>query len=140
MKFFNKYNSDSEELNSINITPFTDCMMVLLIIFMITGTALTQAGFNINLPKTEFGDTVEESSISISLTEKGEYFLGDEKVDFKNLSVELKKKNRHKDMPVLIYADSKVYYEKVMSIVDVVKNSGFSNVSLLVDKQQIDRG
>ena len=133
MKFLNKYNSDSEELNSINITPFTDCMMVLLIIFMITGTALTQAGFNINLPKTEFGDSVEESSISISLTEKGEYYLGDEKVDFKKLSVELKKKN--KDMPVLVYADSKVYYEKVMSIVDVVKNSGFSNVSLLVDKQ-----
>ncbi len=52
MKFLNKYNSDFEELNSINITPFTDCMMVLLIIFMITGTALTQAGFNINLPKT----------------------------------------------------------------------------------------
>ena len=134
MKIFNKCNSDSEELNSINITPFTDCMMVLLIIFMITGTALTQAGFNINLPKTEFGDSVEEASISIALTEKGEYFLGDEKVDFKNLSVELSKKNR-KDMPVLIYADSKVYYEKVMSIVDVVKNSGFSNVSLLVDKQ-----
>ena len=134
MKFLNKYNSDSEELNSINITPFTDCMMVLLIIFMITGTALTQAGFNISLPKTEFGDGVEESSISISLTEKGEYYLGDEKVDFKNLSKELKKK-KVKNMPVLIYADSKVYYEKVMSIVDVVKNSGFSNVSLLVDKQ-----
>lgn len=134
MKFLNKYNSDSEELNSINITPFTDCMMVLLIIFMITGTALTQAGFNINLPKTEFGDSIEESSISISLTEKGEYYLGDEKVDFKNLSKELNKKSR-KDMPVLVYADSKVYYEKVMSIVDVVKNSGFSNVSLLVDKQ-----
>ena len=82
----------------------------------------------------EFGDSVEESSISISLTEKGEYYLGDEKVDFKNLSKELKKK-KVKNMPVLIYADSKVYYEKVMSIVDVVKNSGFSNVSLLVDKQ-----
>lgn len=59
---------ERDVLAEINITPLTDVLLVLLVIFMVTATAITQAGFNIKLPKSVSQDTQVPSEVTISIT------------------------------------------------------------------------
>ncbi len=71
---------DEEVMSQINITPLTDCMMVLLIIFMIASTALSQTGFNIQLPRVSTNEESMPSQIVISVAQNGDIFVGAHRV------------------------------------------------------------
>ena len=133
MKFLKKARQEEEDtLNAINITPLTDCMMVLLIIFMITGAAVSQTGFNIDLPSAGHRESPPVSAIVISVTKTGIYYVNGAETPRQNLSDYLAgiKSN---ESSVNIEADSRASYAEVMAAIDAAKRAGISQVGLSAD-------
>ncbi len=135
MSLFRKNNDNDEgTLNTINITPLTDCMMVLLIIFMITGSAITGSGFNIILPKAESKESLQITSVGITVTKEGEYIVNDvpvKDIELKNYLLRIKKN----DSSVTIYGDEGTNYNKIMQALDAARNAGLTNVGLAVKEE-----
>ena len=82
---FNFRSSEREPMSEINVTPFVDVMLVLLIIFMVTAPLLT-VGVQVDLPETS-ADTLPEDNEPLTLTinSKGEIFIQETKVEFKKI-------------------------------------------------------
>lgn len=131
MSIFKRHEDKDESLNAINITPLTDCMMVLLIIFMITGSALSQSGFNINLPESGYSEDLSSSQISISIDKDGNYFLNDKKADEASIKSFFQNGVKKSDS-IMIYGDRNVEYQKIMKIMDLARSAGITGIGLAV--------
>jgi biopolymer transport protein ExbD len=129
---------DNEELQAplaeINMTPFVDIMLVLLVIFLITAP-LIQSSIDLNLPK-EIGNNIDKKNpVSISITKDGEYYLEQKRLDFNDLKNHLI--SIAKDSPnvaILIKADQKVEYGKVASMLSLMQQQGLSNIGFITEK------
>lgn len=123
--------TDDEVMSQINITPLTDCMMVLLIIFMIASTAITQTGFNIKLPTVVTKEESPSSQIVISITRKGEFFVGAHRISPERLEAHLLKlaRTRHTSR-VVINGDQDVPYGSVVTAMDCSKKAGLTSIAL----------
>lgn len=119
----------------INVTPFVDVMLVLLIIFMVAAPLLT-AGVSVDLPDESAGALTRQDSapVEISVTQKDEIYIGDTKVTLDRLKVVLEA-IAEKDVERRIYirADQTLDYGKVMNVMAHVNQSGFTKVALITD-------
>ena len=123
-------------LNEINITPLTDCMMVLLIIFMITGATISQTGFNLELPKAEEKGAVNQSQIVISVTKDGIYYVNEQQIKEQNLT-EYLSKMESKNTAVIINGDTNASYLKIITAVDSAKQAGLTNIGLSTQQDNL---
>ena len=117
----------------INITPFTDVVLVLLIIFMIATPFIYQSSMKVQLPKAS--KSAESSrDIVITINARGDIFLEDEKVDLNGLKVKLRTMVRGKpDAFVIINGDKNVRYDSVIQVMDVLTQSGVKNPGLGIE-------
>ncbi|TAL35248.1 MAG: protein TolR [Alphaproteobacteria bacterium] len=126
----------------INVTPFVDVMLVLLVIFMVTAPLLT-AGVQLNLPKANaraIGNQ-DNKPLEISLDERGGIFIGDTKVTLEQMQTKLQAiaqggtedKTGANQQRVYIKADSKLDYGKVMVVMAAVNTAGFTKIALVTD-------
>ena len=128
-----KFNRSSKEpISEINVTPFVDVMLVLLIIFMIT-TPLLEQTVALNLPveaaKTQAED--REDFQSISIDRAGAYYWGEGQVSEQQLADLLDTMAMELDPPVLsIRADAQLDYQNVITVVDMIKQRKLSKISL----------
>jgi biopolymer transport protein ExbD len=130
------FNSEEFEapLAEINMTPFIDIMLVLLVIFLIT-TPIIQSAINLNLPKDKGSALMDLSPISISITSKGEYFLEEKNVDVNDLENHLISISKdHKESPIHIKADENVPYKKVSFILSLLQQQNLNNVSFITNQ------
>jgi biopolymer transport protein TolR len=120
-------------LAEINVTPFVDVMLVLLIIFMVAAPLMVQ-GVPVELPKTSATKlgTVKKPMV-VSLAADGNLFIRDEQVARQNLVSRLLaiKSQEGSDGVVYVRADKKIAYGDVMEVLGRVGESGFARVSLL---------
>jgi biopolymer transport protein TolR len=120
-------------LAEINVTPFVDVMLVLLIIFMVAAPLMVQ-GVPVELPKTSASKlgTVKKPMV-VSLAADGNLFIRDEQVTRQTLVSRLMaiKSQEGGDGVVYVRADKKIAYGDVMEILGRVGESGFARVSLL---------
>ncbi len=117
----------------INITPFTDVVLVLLIIFMIATPFIYQSSVKVQLPKASKS---EESSrdIMININAQGEVFLDDTKLDLETLKHKLTARVKNKpDASVIINGDKNVRYDAVIQVMDVLNQSGVKNPGLGIE-------
>ena len=116
----------------INVTPLVDVMLVLLIIFMVTAPMMTQ-GLEIDLPKTTAKALRQkEKPIVVSVDAKGEIFLGQIKVDRKQLFRQLKQlPPDKKDQPIYLRADKDVPYGIVVAAMADIKRAGFEKLGMI---------
>ena len=126
-KFRNK-----RTMSEINVTPFVDVMLVLLIIFMVTAPLLT-SGIKINLPESSSVLKNEKKDpVTVSINSKGEIFIQKKKFSkdqlIKKLSL-LKKNNQN--LKIYIKGDKKLDYGKVMDLMNLINQSGFKKVALV---------
>mgnify|MGYP001244062763 FL=1 len=126
-KFRNK-----RTISEINVTPFVDVMLVLLIIFMVTAPLLT-SGIKINLPESSSVLKNEKKDpVTVSINSKGEIFIQKKKFSkdqlIKKLSL-LKKNNQN--LKIYIKGDKKLDYGKVMDLMNLINKSGFKKVALV---------
>lgn len=119
-------------MSEINVTPFVDVMLVLLIIFMVAAPMLT-AGVPVNLPESQAKALAsKENPLTISMNKKGEIFVQETKVDMAELPARLKAiAVERKDAPVFIRGDRGLQYGQMMQVMGLVSEAGFRKVSLV---------
>ena len=119
----------------INVTPFVDVMLVLLIIFMVAAPLLT-VGVPVELPKTAATPlpNEQEEPLTITLTEDGSLWLQKSEIKFDELETKLRsilvERNNNK---IFLRADGANSYEIVMRLMGALNNSGFNNIGLVTD-------
>jgi len=127
----------------INVVPYIDVTLVLLIIFMITAPLL-QTGVDVELPKAQAKTVSQEQNppLVVSIDKKGQYFLDigdrqDEPVRAEELTVKVMAVLRHKpDTAVLIRGDTAVDYGRVVSVMAALKQAGVASVGLMTSPIQ----
>ena len=120
-------------MSEINVTPFVDVMLVLLIVFMVTAPLLT-VGIPIDLPKVKGAAlTDQKDPLEITIT-MGKVYLGESEVDVENLIprlnaiTELNKKAR-----IYLRGDRVVAYGRIMEIMSLINSAGYIKVALLTE-------
>ena len=124
-------------MSEINVTPFVDVMLVLLIIFMVAAPLLT-VGVEINLPNTEAKalPSEKEQPLTLSLTATGQLILQDTPIESSDLIAKLKAVSlEREDDRIFFRADGVNDYESVMKIMGSLSKAGFPNISLVTDSQ-----
>ena len=129
---FNLKRSEREPMSEINVTPFVDVMLVLLIIFMVTAPLLT-VGVQVDLPETS-ADTLPEESEPLTLTinSKGEVFIQETKIEYDNLIKKiLAVSNNRTDTRIYVRGDKTINYGRVLEVMGKLSGSGFTKVALI---------
>ena len=129
---FNLRRSEKEPISEINVTPFVDVMLVLLIIFMVTAPLLT-VGVQVELPETS-ADTLPEETEPLTLTinAKGEIFIQETKVEFEKIIPKiLAVSNNRTDTRIFVRGDKSINYGRVLEIMGMLSGSGFTKVALI---------
>ena len=119
-------------MSEINVTPFVDVMLVLLIVFMVTAPMLTVA-VPVNLPESEADSLPDDKEpLTVSINSKGEVFVQDTKVAFNELVAKLLaiSKNRT-DTRIYVRGDKNINYGRVMEVMGNLAGSGFTKVALI---------
>jgi biopolymer transport protein TolR len=125
-----------DELNSeINVTPFVDVMLVLLIIFMITAPMMNNTGVDLQLPQVQAQNIDDpEGKLVLSIKKTDEIFLGGTQVAWADLEAKLKANERvKKESALYIEADTDLAYGVVITAMAVAKNAGVQKVMMLTD-------
>jgi biopolymer transport protein TolR len=125
-------------ISQINVTPFVDVMLVLLVIFMITAPLLT-VGVQVDLPETEAGPIRgDDEPLSITLTQDNVIFLQETEVQLEDLVAKLMAiSDRRTDVRIFLRADENLPYGRVMAVMGTVNRAGFKKVALVT---KLDKG
>ena len=128
-------NKKKRVVADINITPFTDVVLVLLIIFMITTPMLSQHEIKINLPKvTQNTERTEDKVIEISIDKDGFIYIYKEQEHKDHFITLLKDKiEKEPNRPVVIKGDKDIKYDLVIAVMDMAKKAGVSKFGLAID-------
>ncbi|MCC5964286.1 MAG: protein TolR [Rhodobacteraceae bacterium] len=123
-------------MSEINVTPFVDVMLVLLIIFMVAAPMLT-VGVPIELPRTSAGALPgdQEEPLSITLSNDGSVMIMSSEVDPNQLIPQLRAiAAERRDNRVFLRADGAIPYERVVQIMGALNSGGFNNIGLVTDE------
>jgi biopolymer transport protein TolR len=118
-------------LADINITPLVDVVLVLLIIFMVTAPVL-QSGIEVNVPKTRTVKEITEERIVITINKDQRVFLGNDAVNINQIAADIRRRVRDpRNQFIFVRADENVPFGAFASVMDAVKQSGITNVSIV---------
>lgn len=121
-------------MSDINVTPFVDVMLVLLIVFMVTAPLLT-AGIEVELPDADAPAIAENNNkpIEVSINKAGQIFIGESAVTEKKLPSLLKSVagENFKEQKIFVRGDKNIDYGQVMKLISIINKAGFSKVALL---------
>ncbi len=131
MAFTNSNGRTQTGLADINITPLVDVVLVLLIIFMITAPVL-QSGIEVNVPHTKTVKQITEERLVISIDKDQNVFLGNDPVNINEIGDKLRQKIRDpQNQYIYVRADENVSFGAFATVMDAVKSSGITNVSIV---------
>ena len=122
----------NRSMSQINVTPFVDVMLVLLIVFMITAPLLT-VGVSVDLPKTKASQlSAKGDPIVISIKQNGELFIQERVIDTLQLLSRLEAiSSGNKNLRIYVRGDKNVPYGIVLDTIAKIKSSGFKKVALV---------
>lgn len=127
---------NSEIFAEINITPLTDIFLVLLIIFMITSSAMIESGGKINLPKAVATRT-ESRGITVTLTPKHEIFVNQKKVSEDSLEKTLQEAlATSPDKTVILRGDKDVLLGDTVKVMSIIKRAGASEIAIAAEAER----
>ena len=127
---------NDEVMAEINITPFTDVLLVLLIIFMILAALVTPPGFQKNLPDKSDNSPVQQQkkndNIEVLISEKGVMYVDNKKSDPQHIYNDMAEAKRHKgNKHVSLTADVKAPYQDVITVLDAARLNGLDDVGFV---------
>jgi biopolymer transport protein ExbD len=131
-----KFDSNDEGINEINITPFVDVVLVLLVIFMVTAPVMIKESLKVNLPKTLSSDiSSKAASVGIAITKEGQFVLSGKILTTELLEVELNRYAKSaRETNFLISADADSRHGDVVRVIDLLKRNGLNRFALQVEK------
>jgi len=123
-------------LSDINITPLVDVVLVLLVIFMVTAPVL-QSGIDVNVPKTRTVKEITQERLVISIDKQQRVFLGNRPININEIASTLHQEIRDpRNQAIFVRADEDVPFGAFATVMDAVKQSGISNVSIVTQPIQ----
>lgn len=129
----------SEIYSEINITPLTDIFLVLLIIFMLTSSAMIESGAKVNLPKAVATQS-ESRGTTVTLTPKKEIFVNQKKVNEASLEAALQEAlNSSADKIVILRGDREVLLGDTVRIMSIIKRAGASEIAIAAEAENKGR-
>ena len=121
-------------MSEINVTPFVDVMLVLLIVFMVTAPLLT-VGIPVDLPKVKSSAlTDQKDPLEITVKLDGEVYLGESKVEVDNLIPRLNAiTDQNTEARIYVRGDRVVSYGRVLEIMSLINSAGYIKVALVTE-------
>jgi len=126
-----KFNMGRDVLSEINVTPFVDVMLVLLIIFMVTAPLLQQ-GIDINLPKAKGKDLPPEERITLTIKKGDVIFMNDNPVSLSDMRKKLEAISKL-NPNVFLKADKDVPYGFVVEVMSEIKEAGIEKLGMITE-------
>ncbi|HEY0566489.1 MAG TPA: biopolymer transporter ExbD [Terriglobales bacterium] len=129
-------------LAEINITPLVDVVLVLLIIFMLTAPVI-QSGIEVAVPKTRTVKEITKERLVVSINKKQEVFLNSEAININDIATTLQArmaKAPSTERVIYLRADEDVPFGAFATVMDAVKQSGITNVSIVTQPIDAARG
>lgn len=127
-------NREREVMSEINVTPFVDVMLVLLVIFMVTAP-LMQQGIDVNLPKAKGKELPPEERVIVTVKSNGDIFLNDMPVSLSELKNKLSSLSK-RNPEVFLRADRSVSYGFVAELMAEVKDAGIERLGLVTEPKR----
>ncbi len=127
-------------MSEINVTPFVDVMLVLLIIFMVTAPLLT-VGIPVDLPKVK-ADALTDQKDPLEITVKldGNIFLGESEVEVQNLVPRLNAiTDQNTETRIYLRGDRVVAYGRIMEIMSIINSAGYKKVALVTQNPNLNK-
>jgi biopolymer transport protein TolR len=122
-------------LSEINVTPFVDVMLVLLIIFMVTAPMMTQ-GIDVNLPHASApAIPAEEERLMVTVTQDRKIFINEYPVELDGLGSKLSTiyQNQNRRQGVFLRADEKIPYGFVVQVMGVIREAGIEQIGMVTE-------
>ena len=129
---FSLNKKSKEPMSEINVTPFVDVMLVLLIVFMVTAPLLT-VGVQVDLPESSADSLPEEQEpLTLTINSKGEIFIQETKVDYDNVIIKILAVSKNRtDTRIYVRGDKTINYGRVLEVMGTLSGAGFSKVALI---------
>lgn len=127
---------NDDTISAINVTPFVDIILVVLIIFMVTTPIIMKPSINVNLPKAASGDETSAAALNVAISATGAIFLNGKASDeneLKTFSENLVKSKP--DTQAIISADKDTPHGKVIGAIDAIKGAGVHKFAISIDKK-----
>jgi len=119
-----------ERFDKMNVVPFIDIVLVLLVIILATSTFVKNQTIVVDLPSASAKKSEEKKSIHIAIDKKGKYFYDKEELSLDLIKEKLIKLDPKKDL-VSLHMDKASAFEYFISVIDILKTKGFENISII---------
>ena len=131
-----KLDDQDDGMNEINITPFVDVVLVLLVIFMVTAPVMMKESLKVNLPKTLTSDIASKAdSIGVAITKDGQVLFNGKLLSDESLKAELSRLSQSApETNFLISADTDTRHGDVVKMIDLLKKNNLNRFALQVEK------
>ena len=124
-------------MSEINVTPFVDVMLVLLIVFMVTAPLLT-VGVPVDLPQSQAKPLGEERQpLTITINEEGQIFIQEQQIELRTLVERLRAiADVSEDTRIYVRGDKAIAYGTIMEVMGTINAAGFNRVALVTEPLQ----
>jgi biopolymer transport protein ExbD/biopolymer transport protein TolR len=131
LAFTNNKGRTQSSLSEINVTPFVDVVLVLLVMFMVTAPIL-QSGIEVEVPHTKTVKEISEERLVITIDKEQKVYLGNDPININEIAKRLHEKIPHpQGQSVFIRSDENVPFGAFATVMDAVKQTGITNVSIV---------
>ena len=131
-----KISNDDEAIAEINIVPFVDIILVVLIIFMVTTPLIMKPSIKVKLPKAASSEKTTPSQFNITITSKGAFLLNGKIAVIDEIAKYAKEQAaKSPDTQAIISADEAAMHGSLMSVIDAVKSQGIEKFAITTDKK-----
>ena len=122
-------------ISAINVTPFVDIVLVLLIILMVTSVQIVKASLQVDLPSAASGGSSVESTLNLVIDKEGSWTLDGNPIDDAGLTAFVSREIKsNPKLQAVIAADRRVQYDRVVHAIDVVKTAGIKSFALNIQR------
>lgn len=128
--------SDDEPISAINVVPFVDIILVVLIIFMVTAPMVLRPTIDIELPQAATGEEAPPTPLMISVFPDGRFGINGEVASLEEIAAQVSAEIAERpETPAILEADKNVTLETLTELIDLVKSAGVSKVAFSIDRK-----
>jgi len=122
-----------ERFDKMNVVPFIDIVLVLLVIVLATATFVTNKSIKVDLPSASSKQNEEKKSINIAVDKEGKYFYDTKELALDLIKEKLLKLDPKKDL-ISLRMDKSSEFRYFVDVIDILKAKGFENISIVTKK------
>ena len=124
-----------DEISGINVTPFVDIALVLLIIFLVTAKYIVSQAIPVDLPEAATGEQQQTSTVSVSVDRQGQLFVDATGVNEAQLVQAVRSRfGEHNDLRAVISADRATPHGRVTQVIDLVRQAGVTKFAIQTEQ------